>query len=78
MSESKVGLANPYALAELAVGRRVRWTSVTDHEAFVEKVLGASIDELCAPVAGNLLVSGAADVQETLPSVREARTERMF
>lgn len=76
MSESKVGLANPYALAELAVGRRVRWTSVTDHEAFVEKVLGASIDELCAPVAGNLLVSGAADVQETLPSVREARTEK--
>jgi len=76
VSESRVGLANPYALAELAVGRRVRWTSVTDHEAFVEKVLGASIDQLCAPVAGNLMLSGAADAQEALSSIRDATIDR--
>jgi len=46
MNESRVGLANPYALAELAVGRRVNWKSITDHEAFVEKTLGVSIDRL--------------------------------
>lgn len=76
VSESSVGLANPYALAELAVGRRVRWASVTDHQAFVERVLGASIDELCAPVPANLMVSGSPDVREALSSIREATAER--
>lgn len=71
-----VGLANPYALAELAVGRKVRWASVTDREAFVERVLGAPIAELCAPVAGNLLVNGAADVQEAFADIRDATTAR--
>jgi hypothetical protein len=73
MTESKVGLANPYALAELALGRKVNWKSVTDHEAFVKKTLGVSIDELCAPTAGNLAVSGAADSQETLSEIHKTK-----
>ena len=76
MNESKVGLANPYALAELAVGRKVNWKSITDHEAFVEKTLGVSIDKLCAPVAGNLMLSGAADSQKVLSGIHESKAEK--
>lgn len=76
MNESKVGLANPYALAELAVGRRVNWKSITDHEAFVEKTLGVSIDKLCAPVAGNLMLSGAADSQKVLSGIHGSKAEK--
>jgi hypothetical protein len=65
-------LANPYALAELAVGRKVNWNSIADREAFVEKTLGAPIDSLCAPVAGNLLVSGATDTQKALSDLMHA------
>jgi len=75
MSEAMVGLANPYALAELALGRKVRWASVTDREAFVKKTLGVPIEQLCAPVPGNLVVSGAADIQEVIADIREARTD---
>ncbi|CBE68371.1 MAG: hypothetical protein F9K13_02590 [Candidatus Methylomirabilis oxygeniifera] len=76
MNESRVGLANPYALAELAVGRRVNWKSITDHEAFVEKTLGVSIDKLCAPVAGNLMLSGAADSHKVLADIHERKADR--
>jgi len=75
MSESKVGLSNPYALAELALGRKVNWKSITDHEAFVRKTLGMSIDELCAPAAGNLMLSGAADSQEMLSGIHGKKGE---
>lgn len=77
MSESKVGLANPYALAELAIGRNVRWESITDREAFVEQTLGMSIDKLCAPVQGNLIVSGAADTQRVVAELHEMKAERV-
>lgn len=73
MIESNVGLANPYALAELALGRKVNWKSIPDHEAFVGKTLGASIDELCAPTPGNLMVSGAADSQKMLLEIHETK-----
>ncbi len=77
MSDSKVGLANPYALAELAVGRKLNWKSIADREAFVEKTLGASIDKLCAAVPGNLLISGATDSQKALSDLMHApRGER--
>lgn len=76
MNESKVGLANPYALAELAVGRKVNWKAITDHEAFVEKTLGVSIDKLCAPVAGNLMLSGAADSQKVFAGIHEKKSEK--
>jgi hypothetical protein len=76
MDESKVGLANPYALAELAVGRKVNWRSIADREAFVEKTLGLSIDELCAPVEGNLILSGAADSQKVLSGIHDSEAEK--
>lgn len=72
MSDSKVGLANPYALAELAVGRTVNWKSIADREAFVQKTLGASIDSLCAAGPGNLLISGAADSRKALSDLMHA------
>jgi Calpain family cysteine protease len=69
--ESKVGLANPYALAELAVGRKVNWKSVTDPEGFVEKTLGMSVEDLCAPVAGNMMLGGAPESRKMLAGFRE-------
>lgn len=69
MVESKVGLANPYALTELALGRKVNWKSITDREAFVSKTLGVTVDELCAPEEGNLMLSGAAHSQEMLSEI---------
>lgn len=66
MAESKVGVANPYALAEIAIGRKVNWRSIANPEDLVARTLGASIDTLCAPVDGNLIVSGSADSQGRL------------
>lgn len=76
MNEPKVGLANPYAVAELALGRNVRWSAVTDRDAFVKKTLGASVEELCKPVPGNLLVSGLADSQGSLAGIQEMKPDQ--
>jgi hypothetical protein len=76
MDEQRVGLANPYALAELAVGRNVRWRAIADHESFVEKTLGVSVEGLCAPVPGNLIVSGMADSQKVLFDIHEMKAEK--
>jgi hypothetical protein len=76
MNETKVGLANPYAVAELALGRSVRWKAIADRDAFVKKTLGATVEELSAPVAGNLLVSGLADTQGALAGLQEMKTEQ--
>lgn len=73
MTESKVGLANPYALAEIAIGRGVNWKSIADPEAFVAKTLGASVEALCAPAPGNLLVSGMADTPKVLAELERAQ-----
>jgi hypothetical protein len=70
-------LANPYALAELAIGRRVKWKSIPDPEAFVEKTLGAPVERLCAPVPGNLVVSGMAESQGALEDIHAARGPRV-
>lgn len=76
MSDSAVGLANPYAIAELAHGRNVKWKTVADPQAFVEKTLGASVEELVAPVPGNPLVSGAPESRQVLAGVQETRTDK--
>lgn len=77
MTESKVGLANPYALAEIAIGRGVNWKSIADPEAFVAKTLGASVEALCAPAPGNLLVSGMADTPKVLAELERAQAPRV-
>ena len=50
---SNVGLANPYALAEIALGRRVNWASFPDRDAFVESTFGVPVARLLAPDAAN-------------------------
>lgn len=77
MNESKVGLANPYALAEIALGRKVNWKSIADPDSFVEKMFGSSIEKLCAPVEGNLMVSGTADSQRVLSAIHEQGAEQI-
>ncbi len=76
MSEETVGLANPYALAELAIGRRVDWKSIIDRDAFVEKTFGVSVEDILSPVDGNPVVSGMSASQELLSQVRAAKAKR--
>jgi hypothetical protein len=76
MSQEKVGLANPYALAEIALGRKVNWKSITDRDAFFAKTLGVSIEELLSPTEGNLMVAGMAASEGILSEVREAKAKR--
>jgi len=76
MGEERAGLANPYALAELAIGRRVDWKSITDRDAFVAKTFGVSVEEMLTPVEGNPLVTGMAASQDILSDVRTAKTKR--
>ena len=76
MTEERVGLANPYALAELALGRKVDWKSISDRDAFFTRTLGAPIEELLSPVEGNLIFSGMAASQDLLSEIRGTRAER--
>ncbi|MCK6528725.1 C2 family cysteine protease [Myxococcota bacterium] len=68
--EDRVGVVNPYAVVELALGRQVRWSAVKDRDAFVQKVLGVSMERLLTPGTGNLLFSGEAGMAEALPELR--------
>ena len=76
MTEEKVGLASPYALVELALGRTVDWRSISDRDAFFTQTLGVSIDELLTPSEGNLLFSGMAASQDLLAEIRGAKAKR--
>lgn len=76
MSEEKVGLANPYALAEIAVGRKVNWKAVHDPDTFVGETFGVPIDELLAPTAGNLLVAGAAASQKAFAEIQGTKLDK--
>src|SRR5262245_26349295 len=53
-----IGAANPYALAELVLGRRVKWESVTDPITVLEATLGAPRQKLFDPDAGSLIYTG--------------------
>lgn len=70
MTENKVGVANPYALAEIALGKRVRWSAIKDHDRFVEKTLGVSMEKLLQPAQGNFLFSGRAETARMLEEHR--------
>jgi len=73
MSDEQVGVSNPYALAEVALGRRVRWEAVPDRDALVVRVLGASPEALLAPTQGNLLYAGSSATQKRIAELRTAR-----
>lgn len=76
MAEEKVGLANPYAMAEIALGRTVDWRSISDREEFFTQTLGVSLDELLTPSEGNLMFSGMAASQDVLSGIRAEKAAR--
>lgn len=76
MSDSKVGLANPYAIAEIAIGRKVNWKAIKNHDAFIEKTLGVSIEKLVAPVPGNPFVSGSPDSKKALSDLQPMKSDK--
>jgi hypothetical protein len=55
---SVIGVVNPYALAELVVGRRIDWTNVVDPRSLLEVSLGMPIDRLLDPRSGSILYRG--------------------
>jgi hypothetical protein len=75
VSDSKVGLANPYAIAEIAIGRKVNWKAIKNHDAFIEKTLGVSIEKLVAPVPGNPFVSGSPDSKKALSDLQPMKSD---
>jgi hypothetical protein len=55
---STIGVANPYALAEVALGRRVDWRRVENPKALVETTLGMPWEKLIDPRSGSILFPG--------------------
>ena len=77
MAEDKVGLANPYALVEIALGRAVNWNSIIDRDELVQETFGLSLDELLSPKEGNLVVSGMATSQEVLSEIHKVKADKL-
>ncbi len=55
---ASMGATNPYALAELVIGRRVDWPRVDSPRALVETALGMKWDKLIDPTSGSILFPG--------------------
>jgi hypothetical protein len=53
-----VGVINPYALAEVVLGRKVRWRQVGDPKKLLEESLGFAYEELFDPKHGSPLYAG--------------------
>lgn len=53
-----MGVANPYALAEVAIGRRVNWSRVANPHAVIETALGMPWEQLINPASGSILYAG--------------------
>lgn len=61
-----VGVINPYALAEVMLGRRVNWNRVTDPQQLLEKTLGMPYEQLFDPKHDSPLYAGLKLDPETL------------
>lgn len=53
-----IGVANPYSLAEAAIGHRVDWSKVTNPQAVIEAALGMPWEKLINPASGSILYAG--------------------
>jgi hypothetical protein len=53
-----MGVVNPYALAELAIGRRVNWSRVAHPHTVIETALGMPWDLIINPASGSILYAG--------------------
>lgn len=56
--ELNIGVINPFALAEVKLGRRVNWQRTPDAPALLEQVLGTPYGQLFDPAAGSPLYPG--------------------
>ncbi len=54
----KIGVINPFALAEIKLGRRVEWDRIANHQAFLAHVLDFPYDKLFDPQYGSPLYAG--------------------
>ena len=53
-----IGVANPYALTEAVIGRKVDWRATLNPKGIVETALGMPFGRLIDPVSGSLLFPG--------------------
>jgi hypothetical protein len=56
--KATMGVANPYALAEVVIGRRVDWSRVANPHALIETALGMPWEKLINPASGSILFAG--------------------
>jgi len=64
-----IGAANPFALAEVRLGRRINWRRVADTERVLEQALGVPYDQLFDPRSNSPIFAGK-EVKEDGVSVR--------
>jgi hypothetical protein len=69
-TDATTAVINPYALAEVILGRRIDWSTVPDQRALLENVLQFPYDELFDPVYGGPLYTGLELVDGRLEKVR--------
>ncbi len=65
------GVANPYALTEVVLGRKVNWKRMTDPQKFVEKTLKTKYEDLLDPTTSPVLYMGVG-----MPSVDKKETQK--
>lgn len=70
-----VGAANPFALAELKMGKRIRWKNVSSPRALLEKTLGVPYENLFDPKHGSPVYAGLELDRERRTMVRAPRVE---
>jgi hypothetical protein len=58
MNPGNIGVINPFALAEIKLGRQVEWDRIANHQAFLGHVLDFPYDRLFDPKYGSPLYAG--------------------
>ena len=53
-----MGVANPYSLAEVAIGHRVDWSGIANPQTVIETALGMPWEQLINPASGSILYAG--------------------
>lgn len=69
-TEATTAVINPFALAEVILGRAIDWSTVSDQRAVLESVLQFPYDELFDPVYGGPLYTGLELVDGQVRQVR--------
>ncbi len=72
-----IGIINPYALAEVILGRRVNWRRIADPQKLLAKTLDHPYEELFDPQYGSPLYAGVELDQRTKAKIAPEATRKL-